>query len=76
MAELYAIEQQAKDWDARARAALRQLEAKPRLEAWHAWLIGTRLTVADNSGSAGAGLQPEALACHQTLCGKWNAAHR
>ena len=54
IAELYAIEQQARDWDAKARAELRQREAQPKLAAMHAWMIGTRLTVADNSGMARA----------------------
>ena len=54
IAELYAIEQQAKDWRAAARRELRQLEAKPRLDALHAWMICTRQTVADNSGMARA----------------------
>jgi len=54
IAELYAIEQQAKDWDGTARGKLRQLEAKPRLAALHAWMSRTRQTVADNSGMARA----------------------
>lgn len=54
IAELYAIEQQARDWDAVARADLRQREAQPRLAALHDWLIATRLGVADNSGMARA----------------------
>lgn len=54
IAALYAIEQQAKGWDATARAELRQREAAPKLAALHAWLIATRLSVADNSGMARA----------------------
>jgi len=54
IAELYAIEQQARGWDAAARGALRQREVTPKLAAMHAWLIGARLTVADNSGMARA----------------------
>jgi len=54
IAELYAIEQQARDWDAAARAELRQRESQPKLAAMHDWLIGCRLTVADNSGMARA----------------------
>jgi transposase len=54
IAELYAIEQQARDWDAKARAELRQREAQPKLVALHDWLIATRLSVADNSGMARA----------------------
>ena len=54
IAELYAIEQQARGWAPEARGALRQREAKPRLDALHAWMIECRLTVADNSGMARA----------------------
>ena len=54
IAELYAIEQQARGWDAVARADLRQRESAPKLAALHDWLIGCRLTVADNSGMARA----------------------
>ena len=54
IAELYAIEQQARGWDTAARAELRQRAAQPKLAALHDWMIGTRLTVADNSGMARA----------------------
>ena len=54
IAELYAIEQQAKDWDAVARADLRQREAQPKLTALRTWMIERRLTVADGSGMARA----------------------
>ena len=54
IAELYAIEQQARSFDAAARADLRQRESAPKLAALHAWMIGTRLTLADNSGMARA----------------------
>jgi transposase len=52
--ELYAIEQSGKAMDVEARCALRQDEAKPKLAALHDWLIHTRLTVADGSGTAKA----------------------
>ena len=54
IAALYAIEQQARDWDAAARAELRQQEAVPKLAALHDWMIACRLTVADGSGMARA----------------------
>lgn len=52
--ELYAIEHSGKAMDVEARCALRQNEAKPKLAALHDWLIHTRLTVADGSGTAKA----------------------
>ncbi len=52
--ELYAIEQDGRDLDPDARKALRQTEAVPRLGALHDWLIRTRCTVADGSGTARA----------------------
>lgn len=54
IAELYAIEQQARDWDAVVRADLRQREAQPKLAALRAWMIECRLAVADGSGMARA----------------------
>lgn len=39
---------------AEARLELRRQEAQPKLQALHAWLTQTRLTVADNSGAARA----------------------
>ena len=36
------------------RAQLRQVQAQPRLVALHEWLIATRLSVADGSGTAKA----------------------
>lgn len=54
LGELYAIEAQARDLDIKARLALRQGEAKPRLLALHDWLGVTRLSAADGSGLARA----------------------
>ena len=54
IAELYAIEQQAKNWDAVARADLRQREAQPKLTALRTWMIERRLTVEDGGGMARA----------------------
>ena len=51
---LYAIEAQARDFTIEARALLRQAQAQPRLAALHAWLINTRLGVAEGSGTAKA----------------------
>lgn len=52
--ELYAIEAQAKSSDVATRLQLRQSQAKPKLEALHAWLLKTRLTVAEGSSIAKA----------------------
>ena len=52
--ELYEVERQAQDMEADERLLLRQTEAKPKLEALHTWLIQTRATVADGSGTAKA----------------------
>ncbi len=52
--ELYAIEARGRDLTIEARAQLRQEQAQPRLAALHAWLIATRLSVADGSGTAKA----------------------
>ena len=52
--ELYAIEAQGRDLSIEARAQLRQEQAQPRLAALHAWLIATRGSVADGSGTAKA----------------------
>lgn len=52
--ELYDLERQAQDKNADERWLLRQTEAKPKLEALHAWLIHTRVTIADGGGTAKA----------------------
>jgi transposase len=52
--ELYAIEAQGRDLNIEARAQLRQEQAQPRLAALREWLINTRLSVADGSGTAKA----------------------
>ena len=54
IAELYAVEAQARDDDATARLALRQRESLPRLRALHDWLITQRVRTADGSGLARA----------------------
>jgi transposase len=51
---LYAIEAEGRDLTIEARAHLRQTQAQPRLAALHAWLIATRLSVAEGSGTAKA----------------------
>ena len=52
--ELYGVERQAQERDAMSRLQLRQHEAQPRLDALHAWLLQTRISVADGSGTAKA----------------------
>lgn len=54
IAALYAIEQQGKDLDSAARTQLRRDEAQPLLEALHAWLLETRVAVANGGGTARA----------------------
>jgi transposase len=49
---LYVVERQAQAIDAAGRLQLRQQEAKPKLNALHAWLIQTRISVADGGGTA------------------------
>jgi transposase len=51
---LYVIERQAQDFDIEARLAYRQTQAKPLLAQWQTWLILTRKTTADGSGTAKA----------------------
>jgi hypothetical protein len=51
---LYAIEAEGRDVTIEARAHLRQTQAQTRLAALHAWLIATRLSVAEGSGTAKA----------------------
>jgi transposase len=50
--ELYDVERQAQAMDAASRRQLRQHEARPRLDALHAWLRQTRINVADGGGTA------------------------
>jgi transposase len=52
--ELYDVERQAQAMDAASRLQLRQNEARPRLDALHAWLLETRIRVADGGGTAKA----------------------
>lgn len=52
--ELYAIEREGQALDTHSRQELRQTQAKPILDALHAWLLATRITVADGSGLAKA----------------------
>jgi transposase len=56
IAQLYVVEQQARDTDADVveRLRLRQELAKPLLAQCYDWLITTRCTVADGSGTAKA----------------------
>jgi hypothetical protein len=54
ISELYAVEAEGKDLDIPGRKALRQEQAVPRLAAFRDWLIQTRLTVADGSGTTRA----------------------
>jgi transposase len=54
IAELYAIEAQARDLTIAARAALRAAQAQPKLAALRDWLLAMRATVADGSGTARA----------------------
>ena len=52
--ELYAIEKQAKDFDAEARRAVRERESRPRLLALREWLATTRTQVLDKGAMASA----------------------
>lgn len=54
IAELYAIEAEAREGDAAARWVLRQQEALPRLRALHDWWVAQRVTTADGTGLARA----------------------
>lgn len=54
IAELYAIEAQARDGDVSARLTIRQQEAAPKLKALHDWLIERRVKTADGTGLARA----------------------
>jgi len=52
--ELYDVERQAQGMDAEDRLLLRQTEAQPRLASLRAWLMQTRITVADGGATAKA----------------------
>jgi len=54
IAKLYAIEQAGREFDIRARCALRQREAQPLLTDMFEWLVTTRKRVADGSALAKA----------------------
>ena len=54
IARLYRIEAQTVDWSIAERQAFRARYAQPRLRLYHAWLVKTRLTVPDGSGTAKA----------------------
>ncbi|MCB9825178.1 MAG: IS66 family transposase [Planctomycetes bacterium] len=54
IAELYAIEKAAADFEDEARRALRSEQARPRLAALRAWFAETRPTVLDRGPLAGA----------------------
>lgn len=54
IAELYAIESEARELDGPARTRVRQERAQPALDSLHAWLRATRTTVAEGSGMAKA----------------------
>jgi transposase len=49
IAELYRIEHLGKDLSIEARQKLRQEKARPRLEAWHLWLLAQRSQTAPGS---------------------------
>jgi len=52
--ELYAVEAQARESDVAARLALRQQASRPKLRAFHEWLIAQRVKTANGSGLARA----------------------
>jgi len=54
IAALYAIEKQGNDMAVAARTQLRQDETRPLLQSMHAWLLKTRVTVANGGGTAKA----------------------
>lgn len=54
IAVLYAIEEEGKDMDVKARKQLRQEKSLPHLQTFHEWLIKTRITVANGGASAKA----------------------
>jgi transposase len=52
--ELYAIEEQIRGQPPDARQHARSAQATPKLDALHAWMIGTRVTLSKKSDLAGA----------------------
>ncbi len=54
IALLYSIEAEAKDLDVEARKQLRAERSLPHLQAFHTWLIATRVGIADGSAAARA----------------------
>jgi transposase len=54
IAQIYEVEREAKEMDATARHAHRQLHAKPKIDALFAWLLGLRQGMSKNSGAANA----------------------
>ena len=54
IAALYAIEDQGKAMDVAARTQWRQEQAQPLLDSMRAWLLSTRVNVANGSGTAKA----------------------
>ena len=52
--ELYAIETEGRDLDVEGRRALREREAKPRLQALHSWMMAQRHHTPDGGGLARA----------------------
>lgn len=54
IAALYAIEARGREMSVAERTVLRQKESVPALDAMHAWLLATRVTVANGGGTARA----------------------
>lgn len=54
IAVLYAIEARGREMSVAERTVLRQKESVPALDAMHAWLLATRVTVANGGGTARA----------------------
>lgn len=54
IAALYAIEARGREMSVAERTVLRQEESVPALDAMHAWLLATRVTVANGGGTARA----------------------
>ena len=71
---LYAIEARGRDLTGEARTVLRQQEAVPLLESMHAWLLTTRVTVANGGGTAKAidySLRRWAALSRYAMDGRW-----
>jgi transposase len=67
IAELYAIEAQIRGQPPDARQHARSAQATPKLDAFHAWMISTRVTLSKKSDLAGA--------IHYALA-RWRALRR